>query len=182
MKKLSFLLISIIVIIVVGIPIYDIVAFYNNKSLISPINEFIYQLALPSHKYWEPIVKIPLTNDVLRTAVSHIHRGKYDVDVWIPERMKDFTEIKEDIKIKCTFEKNNETIFECCSDDSYKHFWTWSRGKDAGSYASYCYYHVIENVPRNEKLSIVIKVSGDRQKFLHEYPNAYIVFRKGTDK
>lgn len=182
MKKLSFLLISIIVIIVVGIPIYDIVAFYNNKSLISPINEFIYQLAFPSHKYWEPIVKIPLTNDVLRTAVSHIHRGKYDVDVWIPERMKDFTEIKEDIKIKCTFEKNNETIFKCCSCDGYKHFWTWSRGEDGGSNETYCYYHVPEDVPRNEKLSIKIKVSGDVEKFLHEYPNAYVVFRKGTDK
>ena len=41
---------------------------------------------------------------------------------------------------------------------------------------------MIENVPRNEKLSIVLKVSGDTQKFLREYPNAYIVFRKGTDK
>lgn len=182
MKKLSFLFISIVVIIVVGIPLYDIVAFYNNKSLISPINEFIYQLAFTNHKYWEPVVKIPLTNDVLRTAVSHIHRGKYDVNVWIPERMKDFTKIKEDIKIKCTFEKNNETIFECYSDDSYKHFWTWSRGKDRGSNETYCYYHVPEDVPRNEKLSIKIKVSGDAEKFLHVHTNAYIVFRKGTDK
>ena len=105
MKKLSFLFISFIGIIVVGIPLYDIIAFYENKSLICPLNEFIYQLAIPNQKYWDPIVKIPLTNDILRTAVSHVHRGKYKVDVWIPERMKDFTEIKEDIKIKCIFEK-----------------------------------------------------------------------------
>ena len=100
MKKLSFLFISFIGVIVVGIPLYDIVAFYENKSLICPLNEFIYQLAFPNQKYWDPIVKIPLTNDILRTAVSHVHRGKYKVDVWIPERKKDFTEIKEDIKIK----------------------------------------------------------------------------------
>ena len=109
MKKLSFLFISFIGIIVVGIPLYDIIAFYENKSLICPLNEFIYQLAIPNQKYWDPIVKIPLTNDILRTAVSHVHRGKCKVDVWIPERMKDFTEIKEDIKIKCIFEKNNES-------------------------------------------------------------------------
>ena len=182
MKKLNFLLLSSIIIIVLGIPIYDIVAFYNNKSLISPLNEFMYQLALPNNKYWGPIVKIPLTNDILRTEVSHIHRGKYDVNVWIPERMKDFTKIKEDIKIKCTFEKNNEIFFKCCSDDSYKHFWTWSRGKDGGSNETYCHYHVPKYVPRNENVSIRIEMSGDVGKFLHEYPNAHIVFRKGSDK
>jgi hypothetical protein len=182
MKKLCFLFISFIVIIVVGIPLYDIVAYYKNKSLISPLNEFIYQLAFANHKYWEPVAKIPLTNDVLHTAISHIHRGKYVVDVWIPERMKDFSEIKEDIKINCTFEKSNETIFKCCSGDNYKHFWTWSRGNDSGSNETYCYYHVPKDVPRNEKLSITIKISGDTEKFLQEHPNTYIVIRKGSDK
>ena len=141
----------------------------KSRSATSPMSGF----------YFGVFASCPFTREIATLKVTHVQRGNHAISVWIPEKMKDFTPVKADIKFIGQFRnRDGKPIFDFHSDDKFAKLWTWCRGNRGGSHEIYYKYSVPRDVPLDEELTLEIRPVGEVDDFVQMYPAAEIAVEK----
>ncbi|MGN0847737.1 MAG: hypothetical protein ACI4RA_10195 [Kiritimatiellia bacterium] len=162
---------------------HDIYVYSRNQRTWIPFYERCFGLFVPIEGGRGVRATVSFDGDKASVKVRHVQRGNHSIGIWIPDKMKDFTPVGADVELNCTFrDDNGKVVFQIHSDNAFKKLWTWCRGNRGGSKEIYCKYRVPKDVPLDEELQLEIKVTGEVDKFLRQYPNAVLSVDKYSDK
>ena len=183
----KFKTIGIVLVIFVGLFVcmflHDINAHIRGQRPWVPFYEWCFGSAIPIEGRSGVFANCPFTREIATLKVTHVQRGNHAISVWIPEKMKDFTPVKADIKFNGQFRnRDGKPIFDFHSDDKFAKLWTWCRGKRGGSHEIYYKYSVPRDVPLDEELTLEIRPVGEVDDFVQMYPAAELAVEKYSDK
>lgn len=161
---------------------HDFKAHLTNRRTWIPFYEWCFGLVVPVERNGV-FSECSFSGSNVTMKVIHVQRGKHAISVWIPEKIKDFTPVKANIRLKGQFRnRDGKPIFNFCSDDTFAKLWTWCRGNRGGSHEIYCKYSAPRDVPLDEELILEINVIGEVGDFIQTYPDAVFSVEKYSDK
>lgn len=154
---------------------HDIVAHVNGHRAWVPFYERVLPFWIPEDDSDNTLACENLSGRELEMTLRHSRNRNYGFCVWIPRKLDDFTKVGPRIHLKVTFfDTCGHCVFETSGDDSFPYLWHVCREDRGGSILNLLKYNVPNDVPYDERLKVVIELTGDVEEFVRLYPNAVL--------